>query len=711
MKQSSTLTQAGNPKRLDSVRPWQPALLLGLALYGSLWLAQVLSPGDAEAYLFWPVTAFAIAALRFHRYAVVSVVFAYALWAYPLGVAPQWILLQGLTLVGPWLYLRHHKRQTPLDTLTRRRLLDLRNLLVLAVVPASMVGSALLIAQDPSLGWQQSLLVWSVYLVGDASGLVLLMPVLGYWLYRRNESLQWGFLGLALLSLMIPLGLDIMGQAAFAQPSLFLALPAVTWLAHSANRGTLSHALLLLFLGHVGMAYFGLGGYQPMTELHQLVMLNLLLISAFLTADILQATRLDRDTASREVEWLSLHDSRVGALNERGLLAWAKQQTGWNEQAAILIKPVSKDIYLETLSWRQLGDLEAQVMQHIASRLPASATIAKISDLVFVALMPNRSLNAEVLKPLLRLSVALDRTQLAMDCAIAGVLQVSSKMPDNLARLHTLWGLARLQASERLLIAEDEQAVSARKELLLRFQAYREAIERRHLALWLQPIQSLANEQMEKVEVLARLELDGDVVSPGAFLPVFQRFNYLPEFDRHVIRTAFAQLPAWQARSKASRVVNINLSGATLADASLAQWIADQARHYHIDPHSICLEITESDLISDRQVAIDNVQQLRGFGFSIAIDDFGAGLASFEYLNQFQVDVLKLDGQFISDIAENPRHQAIVKAMVEVARSYELQLVAEFVDNQPARDCLKTLGVDYAQGYFIGKPEAASGGV
>ncbi len=106
----------------------------------------------------------------------------------------------------------------------------------------------------------------------------------------------------------------------------------------------------------------------------------------------------------------------------------------------------------------------------------------------------------------------------------------------------------------------------------------------------------------------------------------------------------------------------------------------------------------------DKALAVRNIQGFRTLGFNVAIDDFGTGLASFEYLNQFAVNVLKLDGQFISDVAQNPRHQAIVRSMVAVAASYNLELVGEFVDSEEALQCLHELGVDYAQGYHVGKP-------
>lgn len=705
---NTTLT--GKATSGSITRPWRKALLLGAAFYLCLSLATMLSPLNADAYLFWPVTAFAITALRYKPVSILVLMIVFWLWGMQSGKDAVWMMSHGLTLIGPLLYVRFNQPAAATLSLSKRRLHDLLNLILLAVIPVSLIGTVLVISNDSQFSFNDVWLVLGVYLVGELTGLILLMPVLGHWMRQERQPIQWHQLLFTLTVLAVPLMLSAFGQNAFTQPSLFLTLPFVTWLAHSANRGTLSHALLLLFFGHLGFAYFGLGGYTPMTQLYELILLCLLLISAFMTVDVLQATRQDRDDAAKEIEWLSLHDKRVDALNERGLLNWATQQSHLDDVAAVLLKPINKDIYLETLSWEQLGKLEQQVLEQLSKRLPDDARIAKISDLVFVAVTSAKAATADSLRPLLQLLVVLEETPLSMDFAIAGMHRLSGDMTDNLAKLHTLWGMARQQPSERLQISHDDEAISARKELLIRFQRYREALETNRLTLWLQPIQNLTNNRIEKYEALARLELDDAIISPGEFLPIFQRFNYLNDFDRQVISTAFAELASLQAGLDADGVINLNISGATLADKTLPAWISENLHRYHIRPQSLCIEITETDLITNKATAIDNVLALRAMGFSIAIDDFGAGLASFEYLNQFTVDILKLDGQFISDIAENPRHQAIVRSMVDVAQSYQLKLVAEFVDSQAARDCLQALGVDYAQGYFIGKPEAARGG-
>ncbi|WLD59275.1 EAL domain-containing protein [Salinispirillum sp. LH 10-3-1] len=681
--------------------------VFGGLVFIALQLSALLAPIDLDAFVFWPVTAFAIASLLHRPVAIVGVATGYWLWGVSNAMDPLMVSVQLLTLVGPVLYVLYNSRwPDPSAAAVGRRLNDLLKIVFLALVPSSLIGTAIVFIWTPDLPRDALAIIWPVYLLSEFTGIVVFLPLLNYWLTRTQQPvLQSKFLSWTMVILAIPVLLEIIGQDAFAQPSLFLALPFMTWLAQKANRPTLSHALLLMFFGHLSMAYYGLGGYDQLNVLPSMVSLTMLLISAFLTIDILQAMRLDRDQALVHTEWLAVHDNRANALNERGLMQWASQHDRLYEHAGVIFRPVNQDIYLETLTWEQLADVEHQLIQHLQARFPVQQ-LAKISDLSFVVIVDSVAVNKATLLPSLHIDINLHNTKIVMDCALAAIQHLGDEMGQNLAKLNTLWGIARSQPSDRVVVYHNDDDISARTDILLRFQSYREAVESGDLELWLQPILSLQNNRIEKAEVLARLRIDDSVISPGAFLPVFQSFNYLTEFDRQVMQRTFANLQGIQQRLDVVGVINVNLSGATLGDKTLMDWVESQVVTYRIKPQDICIEITETDLVNDRLTAIKNVQALRNMGFSVAIDDFGAGLAGFEYLNQFSVDVLKLDGQFISDVASNPRHQAIVKSMVAVAKSYDLKLVAEFVDSQQAQDCLRELGVDYAQGYFIGKPAA-----
>jgi len=150
----------------------------------------------------------------------------------------------------------------------------------------------------------------------------------------------------------------------------------------------------------------------------------------------------------------------------------------------------------------------------------------------------------------------------------------------------------------------------------------------------------------------------------------------------------------------------INLSGQTLGDDDILEFIEEEIDSSGIPPSSLCFEITESAAVSFFGKAQGFIDRLRELGCSISLDDFGTGLSSFAYLKNFNVDTLKIDGGFIRDIAENRISESMVAAITQVAKVMELQTVAEYVENEETRKLVSALGVDYAQGHLVGKPDA-----
>ena len=149
----------------------------------------------------------------------------------------------------------------------------------------------------------------------------------------------------------------------------------------------------------------------------------------------------------------------------------------------------------------------------------------------------------------------------------------------------------------------------------------------------------------------------------------------------------------------------INLSGLSLADESMTQFVKSTLDSYNIDPKQITLEITETYAITHLKTATTFINELTRLGCNFALDDFGSGLSSFSYLQKLPVSKLKIDGVFIKDIANSPRNQTFVKTMVALAQSMEMETVAEFVETEEESKILVELGIDYCQGYYFHKPE------
>ena len=231
-----------------------------------------------------------------------------------------------------------------------------------------------------------------------------------------------------------------------------------------------------------------------------------------------------------------------------------------------------------------------------------------------------------------------------------------------------------------------------------RFRLFRQAIV---------PLQEDSDEQ--RYELLIRLEDDeGKMVPPGLFIPSAERYNLMPALDRWVIETTFkyySQLVQKVPDIAALTRFSINLSGNSLNDDSLYAFVRNQLEKHKIPTHHICFEITETAAVFNLGNASRFIRNMKDMGCRFALDDFGSGLSSFAYLKNLPVDFLKIDGSFVKDMVEDSMDKAIVEAINQVGHVLGIRTIAEFVENDAIMEQLRTLGVDYAQGYGIGKPE------
>ncbi|MBT9540477.1 EAL domain-containing protein [Thiobacillus sp.] len=237
------------------------------------------------------------------------------------------------------------------------------------------------------------------------------------------------------------------------------------------------------------------------------------------------------------------------------------------------------------------------------------------------------------------------------------------------------------------------------------------ALDEDRFEIFVQPIVALAaGDSHRHWEVLLRLRAaDGGYIGPGAFMSAAERYGLMPRIDRWVIERTFRTFSDIAARSATEccqDVVAINLSGASLNDSSLIEFVRDIQASTGMPWERVCFEITETVAIRNLHMAISLVNELRNMGCKFALDDFGSGLSSFAYLKSLPVDYLKIDGSFIMDIVSDPVDRAMVEAIREVSRIMGVKTVAEWVENEETAEVLRTIGIDYAQGYFFGRPGA-----
>lgn len=221
---------------------------------------------------------------------------------------------------------------------------------------------------------------------------------------------------------------------------------------------------------------------------------------------------------------------------------------------------------------------------------------------------------------------------------------------------------------------------------------------------WFQPILDLGSGTVHHYEALARLiDSDGKVLLPGAFIDIAERFGIVGLIDRMIIKKAMET----QARMLKKGILlsfAMNLSGKDLGDPELLDYVKARIIETGADPKCLVFEITETAAISDFDKATKFVRSLKELGCHFSLDDFGVGFTSFTYLKELQVDYIKIDGSFIRKLHESPNDQVFVKAITDLAKGLKIKSTAEFVENEESLKLLKAFGVDFAQGYLIGKP-------
>ena len=208
-----------------------------------------------------------------------------------------------------------------------------------------------------------------------------------------------------------------------------------------------------------------------------------------------------------------------------------------------------------------------------------------------------------------------------------------------------------------------------------------------------------------RFEMLLRMVApDGTWIPPMAFIPAAERYGLMPRVDRWVIAQACRELAALRSSGRRLPVCMINLSGASVSDPSLADYIDSCLRQYSLPGPQIGFELTETAAIGNLASASQLMTRLRGLGSPIALDDFGSGMSSFSYLKALPIDFLKIDGAFVRDISEDPVDRAVVEAIQRIGRVMGLQTIAESVENEDALRALTEIGVDYAQGIHVARP-------
>ncbi len=206
------------------------------------------------------------------------------------------------------------------------------------------------------------------------------------------------------------------------------------------------------------------------------------------------------------------------------------------------------------------------------------------------------------------------------------------------------------------------------------------------------------------MEVFVRLHDEGQAIAPAEFFPAAKRYRLMSMIDRWVLSSALAALSAGAIRLPPGRSLSINISGQTLADPTFLEFVVEELDRSGVQPAQICFEVAETSVVGNLEQARRFIDVLHGMGCRFALDDFGTDLGGFANLKQLPMDYLKIDGSFMRDLGRDTVNQAMVSAVVGMARTLNFRLVAEQIEDVAALEAARAMGIDFVQGHAIGRP-------
>ncbi|THF58071.1 EAL domain-containing protein [Pseudothauera rhizosphaerae] len=260
---------------------------------------------------------------------------------------------------------------------------------------------------------------------------------------------------------------------------------------------------------------------------------------------------------------------------------------------------------------------------------------------------------------------------------------------------------AKAEGKERIALPSTEDVMAVFRDVSEMGVAVLAAVNERRVIPFFQPIMGLDGNRLAAVEVLSRLEVNGELMRADQFIEIAEKIGVIHRLDAIVIEAALAQI----RDSDYDGYIFFNLSPRALVLSEFARTLRTVVRDSGIPPQRIVFEITERDTVKNLSLLERFITDLKSEGFGLAIDDFGSGFSSFHYLRRFPFDFLKIEGDFIANMLHSERDRVFVQSITALAKALDIKVVAEFVESEEVLDMLRELDIDFAQGYYIGRPD------
>ncbi|GEM_PF-6900349 len=427
----------------------------------------------------------------------------------------------------------------------------------------------------------------------------------------------------------------------------------------------------------------------------------------------------NRRQRENELSYQASHDSLTGLLNrlefEKRLAESLKFKNIKNSQHAMFFLDLDQFKVINDTCGHAAGDeLLRQISDVLNSSIRHNDTLARIGGDEFAILMQSCTLEQAnrvagiILDAVNKFQFAWEGNTFRIQISI-GLIPIkaeSQSISELFIQADAACYLAKDAGRNRIHVYHPDDSDMAQRhgEMQWVSKIY-SALEENRFLLYAQPIVQISKQAKHHFELLLRMrDTSSRIVAPGAFLPAAERYDIIVQLDHWVIENSFKLLSRSADFLESINFVSINLSGKSLTSESLLKTIINSLEATKIPANKICFEITETAAIANFTHALKFINQLKHKGFLFALDDFGTGLSSFGYLKKMPVDFLKIDGLFVKEITENPIDYEFVKAINGIGHVMGMKTIAEFVENDEILKNLSEIGVDYAQGYALGRP-------
>jgi len=430
---------------------------------------------------------------------------------------------------------------------------------------------------------------------------------------------------------------------------------------------------------------------------------------------------------SQQLTYLASHDALTGLVNRREfenrLQRVLDTARGSHTEHALCYLDLDQFKVINDTCGHVAGDeLLRQLGTLLAERVRKRDTVARLGGDEFGVLlehcpMPQATRIASVLHQAIeefRFLWEGRSFRIGASIGLVPITAASAGITSVLSAADAACYAAKDQGRNRIQLYHEDDAELARRHGEMQWVArIQRALEDNRFELAAQPIVPLARSASppgEHYELLLRMRDEHEhCVPPGAFLPAAERYNLSARLDRWVIARALGWLHTHPEALERLYLCSINLSGHSLAEEDFLEFVVRQFDENAVPASKLCFEITETAAIANLAGATRFIKALKGRGCRFALDDFGSGLSSFAYLKNLPVDFLKIDGTFVRDMLREPLNLALVKSINDVGRVMGKRTIAEFVEDPDTLEKLREMGVDYAQGFGVGKPQPLTG--